>query len=49
VISHFYRQNLSRSDESAIQEMKWYNVANEYVLDELSEIIRETSVSGVWR
>jgi hypothetical protein len=49
VISRFHRQNLSRSDDSAIQEMNWYNVANKYVLDELSEIIRETSVSGVWR
>ncbi|XP_033611163.1 Ca(2+)/calmodulin-responsive adenylate cyclase isoform X3 [Cryptotermes secundus] len=42
-------QNISRSDESAIQEMNWYNVANKYILDKLSEIIRETSVSGVWR
>jgi hypothetical protein len=49
VISRFCRQNLSRSDDSAIHEMNWYNVANKYVLDELSEIIRETSVSGVWR
>ncbi|PNF15831.1 hypothetical protein B7P43_G09889 [Cryptotermes secundus] len=44
-----FRQNISRSDESAIQEMNWYNVANKYILDKLSEIIRETSVSGVWR
>ncbi|KDR12137.1 Atrial natriuretic peptide receptor B [Zootermopsis nevadensis] len=47
-MDHF-RQNLTRSDDSALREMNWYNIANEYVLDQLSEIIRETSVSGVWR
>ena len=43
------RRNLSRSDDSAIREMNWYNMANKYVLDQLSDMIRETSVTGLWR
>jgi hypothetical protein len=49
VISYFHRKNISCPDDSAIQEMNWYIVANKYILDELSGIIRETSVSGMWR
>ncbi|XP_069680414.1 uncharacterized protein [Periplaneta americana] len=41
--------NVAHSGDSALHELNWYNSANKYVLDQLSEIIRQTSVSGVWR
>ncbi|XP_069680478.1 uncharacterized protein [Periplaneta americana] len=43
------RNNVAHSGDSALHELNWYNSANKYVLDQLSEIIRQTSVSGVWR
>lgn len=52
LLAYFFysrRRNLSRSDDSAIRGMNWYNIANKYALDQLSDIIREVSVSGVWR
>ncbi|KAJ4430764.1 hypothetical protein ANN_19355 [Periplaneta americana] len=43
------QNNVAHSGDSALHELNWYNSANKYVLDQLSEIIRQTSVSGVWR
>ncbi|PSN38764.1 hypothetical protein C0J52_08888, partial [Blattella germanica] len=37
-----------KDDASALQEMNWYNMANKFMLDQLAQIIRDTSISGVW-
>ncbi|KAJ9577047.1 hypothetical protein L9F63_006395, partial [Diploptera punctata] len=44
-----FRGNLSNSDDSALMEITWYNLANEYMLNHLAQIIRDTSVTRVWR
>lgn len=37
------------ADDTALNELLWYNVANDVILDLLSDRIRITTTSGVWK
>ncbi|CAG7827522.1 unnamed protein product [Allacma fusca] len=40
--------NTSQCDDDALEEMIWYNQANDLILDQLSRTIRETN-TGLWK
>ncbi|KAJ9595267.1 hypothetical protein L9F63_027348, partial [Diploptera punctata] len=45
----YYIFTNGNSFEEALMEITWYNLANEYMLNHLAQIIRDTSVTRVWR
>jgi hypothetical protein len=49
VISSFFIYRLNVSDSSVLEVLHWYTCVNAALLDHLTNQIKETDNSGVWR